>query len=132
MSRPSNGTMGDLWMSRWCYRCIHDHGFSHKPDGDPDEGCEVLVRMFLDEPTPEFVDHDELNVNGWTPDSHECRLFERCPCQDDPGWEPPVVPEPDPNQGLLFEVIDESPGVPMAVIPIDELSRPLVDVEGGL
>lgn len=116
-SRLSNGTMGHLWMDRWCFRCVHDHGMSHTPDSDPDKGCEVVLRLMMDDPTPELIDHDEMNDRGWTPDSLECRLFERCPCRDDPGWEPTPPPIPDPNQGLLFEVIDETPGVPMAVIP---------------
>lgn len=120
--KPSNGTMMDYWLDRWCFRCVHDHGYSHKAEGDPAEGCELLCRLYLDDPTPEIISHDDWydTHDGWGPDAFECRLFERCPCEDDDGWEPKPPPKPDPNQGLLFEVIDESPGIPMVVIPIGE------------
>jgi hypothetical protein len=119
MAAPSNGTMGDYWMRHWCYRCVHDHGFSHVDERlqDSGESCEILLRMIIGEETPEVVQEDY--EGGWPPESLVCRMFERCPCKDDPGWEPPIAPTPDPNQGLLFEVIDESPGLPMTVIPIE-------------
>ena len=116
--------MMDMWLHRWCFRCVHDHKFSHGPElGDGADGCELLCRLYCDEPTPELVDHYE--GGPWSPDSFECRMFERCPCRDDPGWEPTDPPTPDPNQGLLFEVIDESPGLPMFVIPHDDAPAPV-------
>lgn len=120
MTAPSNGTMGEIWLHQWCYRCVHDHNFSHDPTrwGDG-PGCEIQLRMVSGEDTPEVVQEDYPLGQGWDPESLVCRMFERCPCQDDPGWNPPVKPTPDPNQGLLFEVIDESPGLPMAIMLID-------------
>lgn len=119
--KPSNGTMGHMWMDRWCFRCVHDHVASHRGDGEPDyeNGCELLCLLLagMGDDMPEFISHEEMNDRGWTPDSYECRVYERCPCQDEGGWEPPVKPTPDPNQGLLFEVIDETPFTPMVVIP---------------
>ena len=127
MSRPSNGTMGHMWLERWCFRCIHDHGFSHvsENDADPAQGCELTAWLMMssaDESRPEFIEHDYDWKQGWSPDHYECRLFERCPCEDDPGWEPPIKPMPIPGQELLFEVVDETPFTPMMVVPRDDLA----------
>lgn len=122
MSRPSNGTMMDMWLDRWCFRCINDHPASHGAD-DYENGCEILAHLYMadhDENIPEMVGHDYEWRDGWSPDHYECRMFERCPCRDEPGWEPPVAPTPDPNQGLLFEVVDETPATPMLIIPVNE------------
>lgn len=132
MSRPSNGTMMHIWLDRWCFACVHDHAASHTSEEDYEHGCEVLARLYVSdhgEPIPEMIEHEELNERGWSPDSYECRLYERCPCQDERGWEPPTAPVPDPNQGVLFEVIDESPGLPMFTVPVAES---VVTVAGGV
>lgn len=122
MSYLSNGTQGDLWMHRWCFRCVRDHGYSHVKEGDPGKGCPIIMRMMADEhPIPELVDHYE--GGPWGPDHLECRMFEHCRCQDD-GWEEPQPPpKPDPNQGLLFDVAPETVEHPMQVImdrPVEE------------
>lgn len=128
---PSNGTMGHMWMDEWCFRCVHDHGFSHVKEEDPDKGCRIVLRMAIgdEDDIPELRDNHDGTERGWDPAKLECVMFERCPCQDDPGWEPPEVVPPDPNQGLLFEVLDDSPATPGGVIiPNPELSERPVEV----
>lgn len=30
------------WQEVWCFRCKHDHGFSHGTDwGDAEDGCQL-------------------------------------------------------------------------------------------
>lgn len=76
MTAPfSNGTDWEIFQGNWCQHCKHDHDWSHNnepefPDGV--ESCDVIIRALLDEPTPEFINHE----NGT-----ECTRFERCDCE---------------------------------------------------
>lgn len=124
-SPPSNGEMGRMWTAIWCDRCIHDHAASHVgPDvAQYEDGCPLLGRMYM---SPQGTDFPELResqepTGGWNPEKLECLLFDRCPCEDDPGWEP--VPTPDPNQGALFDMLEDSPVTPGGVV------IPTADVE---
>ena len=113
---PSNGTMGAMWMDAWCFRCINDHGYSHSEDENPDKGCRLIVRSMTEDGPFDWL-RDEQNYDtqrGWDPAKLVCSNFERCPCQDDLGWEP--APDPDPNQGLLFDVLPDSPVTPGGVV----------------
>lgn len=113
----SNGTEGDIWTSRWCDRCAEDHDYSHIANGDGADGCRIILRLILDEyPIPELTEHTD---KGW-PDALECRMFSPCQrCHPGRGDEPPQPPPADPNQGLLFEVVDQVDVVPMLIIPIE-------------
>lgn len=116
MASPSNGTMGHLWMEEWCFRCAHDHSFSHVFENDavPEKGCDIVARMVIDEETPEIV--EENDGGPWDARKMVCRMFEHCrkcrPGGDEPGGPPPV----HPDQGVLFDVVDESPGIPAQVL----------------
>lgn len=41
--RPSNGTEGEMFISRWCSNCQHD---AAARIGDGFDGCEILGRTF--------------------------------------------------------------------------------------
>lgn len=48
--RPSNGTEGEIFMERWCFRCSRDAAFRN---GKPEYGCQILAATFvfdLDDP----------------------------------------------------------------------------------
>ena len=123
--------MGSIWMAHWCYRCVHDHVATHVGEQEAryEDGCQYLCLLLAGEEPDVFLSHEEPNdgrsPGAWSPDLYECRMFERCPCRDNPGWEPPVKPTPDPNQGLLWEVVDETPFTPMLLIPADEPAEAL-------
>ena len=64
----SNGTEGEAWMQRWCYRCVHDR----------DEDCPLLTVAMIDR-TPA----------AWTPtDPHG--LADRYTCAEFTPTEPPA------------------------------------------
>jgi len=44
--RPSNGSEGDIFMSNFCYKCIHD-------DMENEDYCHILNRTFVHEPEDE-------------------------------------------------------------------------------
>lgn len=113
---PSNGTMGELWMAQWCYRCRHDHLASHGSNEEYDRGCPHLLAT-ISEPAkdhPHLRERQDPYPAGWDPAKLECLHFDRCPCEDDGDWQPP--PPPDPNQGLLFEVTAETFDQPCRVV----------------
>lgn len=46
--RPSNGTEGDIFMSQYCYQCLHEH-----PDPDVKTKCDIMTSSMvfgIDEP----------------------------------------------------------------------------------
>lgn len=109
----SNGTEGEMWMSLWCYRCVHDHNF-HGDTGSQTDPCLHQLNLYLHESDPVFLatnDDPRAVVDRWT-----CIEFSRCPCDngpDDPGVEP--TPSPDPNQLALFDREAVAAGVPADV-----------------
>ena len=40
--RPSNGTLGEMWMDEWCRRCANDTFDEETCEG---ESCEILVDL---------------------------------------------------------------------------------------
>jgi hypothetical protein len=62
----SNGTEGEAWMARWCYRCLHDQG---------EEGCPLVLAAFLGK-TPAQWREDQPGSLG---DQYTCDLFEVVP-----------------------------------------------------
>jgi hypothetical protein len=110
----SNGTEGEWWMSRWCYRCVHDHNF-HGDDGSQDNPCLHQLNLYLHAHDPVFLRSDD-NPRGPVPDRWTCIEFSRCSCDrgpDDPGVEPP--PPIDPHQIALFDADEVAAGVPADV-----------------
>jgi hypothetical protein len=52
--RPSNGTEGDMFMARWCFKCERERRVLDGID-DPSEGCEILARtLAVPEDDPDF------------------------------------------------------------------------------
>ena len=55
--RPSNGTEGEFFMERWCYRCRHDSA--------PDDFCPILATtMAFDVDDPEYPSEWVQNEDG--------------------------------------------------------------------
>lgn len=103
---PSNGTMSALWQDEWCERCANDHGFSHVSiaERDANKGCPHMLRMLVEDGPYDFLSDEHAEDEfAWDPRKLVCRWFERCPCEDEGGGDPPVAPIPvHPEQGLLF------------------------------
>jgi hypothetical protein len=66
--RPSNGTEGEIFESKFCGRCKHD-----KFHEDESQGCDILLRALL------FDKEDEGYPTEWTYDENDlptCTAFE--------------------------------------------------------
>jgi hypothetical protein len=50
----SNSTLGDMWVSKWCYRCLNDEN----------QDCPILLNIYLDKPDPHLVNpgNDQLDL----------------------------------------------------------------------
>lgn len=68
--RPSNGTDGEWFMGRFCYRCCRD---------DEDNPCEILGNTLAGLPAVEWVQDDR---------GPRCTAF-----ADDPEQPPPLDPD---------------------------------------
>lgn len=42
--RPSNGTMGEIWMAEWCHRCANDTFDEETLEGD---SCPILMTLLI-------------------------------------------------------------------------------------
>ncbi|OLF82704.1 hypothetical protein AWH63_06780 [Marinobacter sp. C18] len=42
--RPSNGTEGGIFESRWCHNCAHDN---YDIEAGTGENCDILMRVML-------------------------------------------------------------------------------------
>ena len=70
------------WMELWCFRCEHDHVFSHGEETG--EGCPLLLKMALGEDVAEFEPRDP---DWWRqiPAGVSCSRFQACTqCPPDP------------------------------------------------
>ena len=82
-----NGTETLDWQELWCFRCQHDHAFSHNKSGEwgeSDDGCPLLVAVALGDDVAEFEARDE---KWWAviPAEVSCARFEKCTaCPPDP------------------------------------------------
>ena len=70
------------WQENWCFRCVHDHDWSHtgKEEGEP---CELTVPMVLGHDVPQFEARDP---EWWRmiPAPVSCSRFELCDrCPDE-------------------------------------------------
>lgn len=63
--RPSNGTEGEIFMERFCYRCKRDAAFQENQDGE--YGCPIILATMthnVDEPgyPPEWISDDDCGL----------------------------------------------------------------------
>lgn len=115
---PSNGTMGSMWQAEWCEHCTRDHGFSHvsRDEQRPEDGCPHFLSMLVgDGPFDFLVERQDPDSLGWDPRRLECRWFDRCHCRDEGGEDIPRPVPVSPDQGLLFDVLEDSPVTPGGV-----------------
>lgn len=95
----SNGTSGEIWMDRWCYRCLND-----SPElVDRGEGCPLILAALTGH-TP--VEWRETGLQDY-----ECLDFEERReypgSVSDPEPMPPVADVEFPGQRTIFEVFTE-------------------------
>lgn len=118
---PTNGTDGEIFMSSFCFHCVHERWTHHHDEDREEDKCEILSNsMVSDRPC---FDKD-LKFDGWEwfdngnfddyPKNYkwECRQYKPFNWGNDrDGWnEPPEPPPYDPNQLILFsfdEKLDE-------------------------
>lgn len=76
MSAFANGIEFEIWSSKWCTHCAHDHSI-HTDEGG---GCELVARaMGGDHPSEWRPPHDN------TPTQYVCERFSGCDaCGGDP------------------------------------------------
>jgi len=73
--RPSNGSEGDFFMDKFCYRCKHDAVFQRTQDGD--DGCQIILASMT------FDTEEEGYPKEWISDdavgliNPRCTAFER-------------------------------------------------------
>ena len=71
---PSNGTEGEAFMERFCYRCQGDAKYQQTWDGE--DGCQILVRSMV------YRKSDPLYPKEWVTDGTwkgtRCTAFEPC------------------------------------------------------
>lgn len=56
--RPSNGTEGCIFESRYCEHCSRDAAFRH--DMENNDGCEILAAAHAGEQPPQWVWRDGM------------------------------------------------------------------------
>lgn len=103
--RPGNGTEGENFMHRFCYRCIQEKHTHTGVDGD--KQCPLI-----DASMSYSVDDDKY-PSEWTYDDNGepvCTTFVKWDwgMDEDGNWNDPVQPElEDPNQLVLPFLMDE-------------------------
>jgi hypothetical protein len=81
-----NSTEMADWQELWCFRCEHDHGFSHLAEEGLEErdGCPLLTAMVLGDDVPDFEPRDS-QWPLYVPAQVSCRRFTECTaCLPDP------------------------------------------------
>lgn len=84
-----NGSEMADWQECWCWRCKHDHGFSHDGSMRAENGCPLVLKTIWGEDAPEFSAHGA----DWfrtIPAGVVCSAFELCElpeCKDGPDAE---------------------------------------------
>ena len=100
------------WQEGWCFRCQHDHQYSHvEPEAD---GCSLLLAMVLGDDVPEFEPRDP---DWWRmiPAPVSCQRFTLCTsCPPDP-------PAAERRGGLTRREFHDQ-------IRADVLTHPVVEV----
>lgn len=72
-----NGSEMADWQECWCFRCAHDHLFSHAPHDMEDDGCPLILRAGCGEDVAQFEPHGD----DWyrtIPAGVVCREFVPC------------------------------------------------------
>lgn len=72
------------WMELWCFRCEHDHGWSHPPNDENEDGCQLVARSIWDDDVTEF---EPRHPQWWRhiPAEVSCSAFKLCSrCAPDP------------------------------------------------
>lgn len=78
-----NGTETLDWQECWCFRCQHDHAYSHGQQQEAD-GCQLLLAMALGDDVPEFEARHE-KWWAYIPAEVSCSRFKACEqCPPDP------------------------------------------------
>lgn len=99
------------WQEVWCFRCEHDHRFSHV-DQEAD-GCPLLVKMVCGEDVAEF-DARDPEWFRMIPAPVSCTEFKLC------GSCPPDPPDAERRNGETYrEFVDRHRA--------DVLSQPVVE-----
>lgn len=84
----SNGTCGEIWMSRWCERCLND-----SPEMvDRGDGCPLILVALLGQTPAEWLEGEGIQ-------DYTCVEFRD---QDGPGdTEPKPLPDPQGMDAML-------------------------------
>ena len=72
-----NGSEMADWMECWCFRCRHDHFWSHADHDQEEDGCALIRATIIGEDRPEFTAHGAR----WymtIPAGVVCSRFEAC------------------------------------------------------
>lgn len=96
----SNSTMGEIWMARWCDRCLRDAPFRNGLKGAT--GCQILAVALCGRTPAEWLEQPEDEVIR--PDGYDVANLYHCIQFRGPGGgstEPRPRPEP-PNMDGLF------------------------------
>lgn len=103
--RPSNGTEGDWFMSKFCSNCIYGK-YEHTGDIN-DNPCEIANRAWLFDLSDEGYPEEWIYGHDGKP---TCTTFKKWDWgrDDDGNWidPPPQYPD-DPNQLTLPFIFDE-------------------------
>lgn len=86
----SNGTAGDIWMDRWCYRCRRDSPALV----DAGNGCSLIMVAFMGRTPAEW---HEQGIQDYRCDE----FVERRDGDDD------IPPAPDPDPDAQLTIFDE-------------------------
>lgn len=82
----SNGTEGECWMERNCYRCVND---------DPNKGCELLLVALMGRTPAEWTPDRPSSIS----EQYRCMYFRN---KEDGGGDPEPKPIPDPPGQLTL------------------------------
>ena len=75
--RPSNGTEGLDFQTRFCDRCIWDH---RAHEGNLEHGCNILARTLALGVDDDGYPTEWIEDTPYTPGSARCTAFEECGC----------------------------------------------------
>jgi hypothetical protein len=85
----SNSTDWDIWSHNWCERCIHDRPARQD---DYENACYLILVAMTNRTPIEFLPQP-------FPERWHCIEFR----DEDDDEGPPEEPDPNPDQGLLFD-----------------------------
>ena len=74
--QPSNGTEGEMFMEKFCYRCRWDQAFQRSQSGE--DGCPIVVATMTHNPGDTFYPLEWISDNA-TGKNPRCTAFESIP-----------------------------------------------------